>query len=99
MAGERKTDALLLEKENLPILRTHWRTHWQTRDWTNSSSPPALLAILEPHIKRAPALRKTLRTARMEGALLSQSVETVGLAIISVEEVFFGKRKRFSWSR
>jgi DNA-binding CsgD family transcriptional regulator len=45
----------------------------------------ALLAILEPHVKRALALHKTLQTARMEGALLRQSLETVDLAIISVD--------------
>lgn len=45
----------------------------------------ALLAILAPHVKRALALHKTLQTARMEGALLRQSVETVDLAIISVD--------------
>jgi DNA-binding CsgD family transcriptional regulator len=45
----------------------------------------ALLAILEPHVKRALALHKTLQTARMEGALLRRSVETVDLAIISVD--------------
>ncbi|MGH9445112.1 MAG: hypothetical protein ACRD3O_05210 [Terriglobia bacterium] len=44
----------------------------------------ALLAILAPHVKRAINLHKTLETARMEGALLRQSVETVDLAIISV---------------
>jgi DNA-binding CsgD family transcriptional regulator len=45
----------------------------------------ALLTILAPHVKRALTLHKTLQVARMEGALLRQSMETVDLAIISVD--------------
>jgi DNA-binding CsgD family transcriptional regulator len=45
----------------------------------------ALLAILAPHVKRAVNLHQTLEAARMESALLRQSVETVDLAILSLD--------------
>jgi DNA-binding CsgD family transcriptional regulator len=45
----------------------------------------ALLAILTPHVKRAVNLHQTLQSARMESALLRQSVETIDLPMISVD--------------
>jgi len=45
----------------------------------------SLLTILSPHVKRALTLHRTLQASRMEGAQLRQSVETINLAIISVD--------------
>jgi DNA-binding CsgD family transcriptional regulator len=44
----------------------------------------ALLAILAPHVKRAVKLHQTLDMARAEASSLRQSIETVGLPVVSV---------------